>query len=283
MLPHGRRSFPEVVPPSELSEAVALNGAGFNVARAVGPALGGIIVAAAGPGSVFLLNAASFVAVLLVIYSWQREPRASRLPAEHVIGAIRAGIRYVSHAPELQVVLVRTGVFILCGAALWALLPLVASQQLGLGATGYGVLLGCLGGGAILGAAILPQAKGRLSVDALVASAVLLFAVVTLSARLCVAMFTSQSAAMVAGGVAWIGAHVEFQRCSSKGCSRMGKSPRAGALFTSISGRHCCRKHSLGRGSRTDRNSSRSFDCGCWDWLPVLPWRPVIGWREAKR
>ena len=133
---------PELVPPAELQEAVALNGAGFNVARAVGPALGGVIVAAAGPGAVFLLNAASFVVVLFVIYRWQRESRVGRLPPEHVMGAIRAGIRYVRHAPPLQVVLVRSGAFILCGAALWALLPLVARDQLGLDAVGYGMLLG---------------------------------------------------------------------------------------------------------------------------------------------
>ena len=206
---------PEIVRPSELTEAMALNGAGFNVARAVGPALGGIIVAAAGAGAVFLLNAASFVAVLIVIYNWRKEPRASRLPAEHVIGAIRAGIRYVRHAPELQAVLVRTGVFILCGAALWALLPLVARQQLGLGATGYGVLLGCLGVGAILGAAMLPQTKGRLSVDALIASAVLLFAAVTLILGYARNVYFA-CAAMVAGGVGWIALMSSFNSAAQK-------------------------------------------------------------------
>src|SRR5437867_1209600 len=133
---------PEVVSPSELQEAVALNAAGFNVARAVGPALGGLIVAAVGPGPVFLLNAASFIAVMLVVYRWNRQRATSRLPAEHVIGAMRAGIRYVRNAPSLQAVLVRSGVLIVCAAGLWALLPLVARDQLGLGATGYGVLLG---------------------------------------------------------------------------------------------------------------------------------------------
>ena len=206
---------PELVPPAELQEAVALNGAGFNVARAVGPALGGVIVAAAGPGAVFLLNAASFIVVLFVIYRWQRESRVSRLPPEHVIGAIRAGIRYVRHAPPLQVVLVRSGAFILCGAALWALLPLVARDQLGLGAVGYGMLLGCLGIGAILGSAILPKIKAKLSLDALVAAATVLFGGITLVLAYARDVYVV-GAALVAGGAAWIALMASFNAAAQK-------------------------------------------------------------------
>jgi MFS family permease len=194
---------PELVAPSKLQAAVALNAAGFNVARAIGPALGGVIVATSGPGPVFVLNAASFVAVLWVLYKWQRERHEGRLPAEHVIGAMRAGMRYARHAPALQVVLIRTGVFILCGAALWALLPLVARQQLGLGAVGYGVLLGCLGAGAILGAALLPRIKEKVSLDTLVAGAASLFAAATIILAYVDDVYLV-GAAMLAGGIAWI-------------------------------------------------------------------------------
>lgn len=194
---------PELVEPGKLSSAVALNAAGFNVARAVGPALGGFIVAASGPGPVFLLNAASFVSVIWVLYRWQRERRDGRLPAEHVIGAMRAGVRYARHAPALQVVLARTAVFIVCGAALWALLPLVARQQLGLGAIGYGVLLGCLGAGAVLGAALLPRLKERASLDSLVAAAASLFAAATIILAYGTQVYFV-GAAMLGGGVAWI-------------------------------------------------------------------------------
>ena len=194
---------PEVVSPSELQEAVALNAAGFNVARAVGPALGGLIVAAVGPGPVFLLNAASFIAVLLVLYRWKRQTATSRLPAEHVIGAMRAGMRYVRNAPALQAVLVRSGVLIVCAAGLWALLPLVARDQLGLGATGYGVLLGCLGIGAITGATLLPRIKRKFSLDVLVAGATVVFAAATLALAY-VENVLLVGAAMMAGGVAWI-------------------------------------------------------------------------------
>ena len=206
---------PELVRPAELQEAVALNGAGFNVARAVGPALGGVIVAAVGPALVFLLNAASFIVVIFVIYRWQRESRASRLPAEHVIGAIRAGIRYLRHAPAFQVVLVRSGVFILSGAAPWALLPLVARDQLGLGAVGYGVLLGCLGIGAILGSAFLPKLKEKLSLDALVVAAIVLFGGTTLVLAYARDVYLVGTA-MVAGGVAWIALMASFNAAAQK-------------------------------------------------------------------
>jgi MFS family permease len=194
---------PEVVSPSKLQEAVALNAAGFNVARAVGPALGGLTVAAVGPGPVFLLNAASFIAVMLVVYRWNRQRATSRLPAEHVISAMRAGIRYVRNAPSLQAVLVRSGVLIVCAAGLWALLPLVARDQLGLGATGYGVLLGCLGIGAVTGATLLPRIKRKFSLDMLVTGATVVFAVATAALAYVQNVFLV-GAAMVAGGIAWI-------------------------------------------------------------------------------
>src|SRR5438874_656330 len=161
----------ELVPPSELMRAVALNALPINIGRAIGPALGGILVAASGPALVFALNAATFVAVLVVVYRWRRETPRAVLPAERVIGATRAGIRYARHAPPVVAVLVRTGVFIMCASAFWALLPVIARRELGLSALGYGPLLGCFGLGAIAGAAFLPRVKRRLELDAVVALA----------------------------------------------------------------------------------------------------------------
>src|SRR6266436_3682312 len=119
----------ELVPPSELTRAVTLNALPVNIGRAIGPALGGILVAAAGPALVFALNAVSFVAVLVVVYRWRREAPRALLPAERVIGATRAGIRYARHAPPLVAVLVRLGFFIVCASAFWALLPVVAHRS----------------------------------------------------------------------------------------------------------------------------------------------------------
>jgi len=194
---------PELVPSSDLPAAIALSSVAINIARAIGPALGGSIVAAAGPWAVFFLNAASFIAVVVVIYRWQPAPRKSLLPPEDIIGAIRAGTRYLRHSPELQTVLVRSGVFVLCASALWALLAQQARRGLGLGSFGYGLLLGCIGIGAVVGAWLLPRARERLSMNALVAAATVVFALTTISLAY-VRSFAVLAFALAVGGGAWI-------------------------------------------------------------------------------
>ena len=195
--------IPELVQEGELKPAVTLNGVGYNVARAVGPALGGAVVAVLGSGAVFVLNACSFLGVMIVLYRWPRPVNASTLPAEDVVGAMRAGVRYIRHAPPVHAVLLRTGAFILGGSALWALLPLVARNSLGLDATGYGVILGCLGTGAVAGGIFLPRIERHLSTDALLAAAVALFALAT-AGPVYARDFGIFSAVMIIGGTAWI-------------------------------------------------------------------------------
>jgi MFS family permease len=195
--------IPELVPREELPQAVSLNSVAFNIARAVGPALGGLVVAAAGSWAVFLLNSFSFLGIILVLYRWRREPVESISPTERVAGAMRAGLRYVRHSPELRAVLIRTGVFALCASALWAMLPLVARRELGLGAVAYGALLGGLGGGAILGAFVMPRLRQALSANMLVILGTILFAVAT-AALAQVRNFGLLCAAMTFGGLAWM-------------------------------------------------------------------------------
>ncbi|MBD2465868.1 MFS transporter [Oscillatoria sp. FACHB-1407] len=195
--------IPELVPKSDLAAAVALNGVAFNAARAVGPAIAGLLVAAAGPSAVFLLNALSFLGVMGVIYRWQRPPRTSTLPTERTIGAIRAGVRYLRHAPSLQAVLIRGGVFICCGSALWALLPVVVRQELGLDAVHYGVLLGCMGLGAVIGAALLPKIRQIFSLNHQIMVATIMFAMATIALAY-VREFWGLCLFMVAAGVAWV-------------------------------------------------------------------------------
>jgi MFS family permease len=195
--------IPELVERQELPSAVALNATGFNVARAVGPALGGLVVAAAGPAAVFLLNAASFLCVLAAIYRWRRAHVPSDAPPEDMLGATAAGMRYVRHAPALQAVLVRIGVFSLGASALWALLPVVARRDLGLEATGYGIILGSLGFGAVGGALLLPRLRRALSVDRLTGVATLVFAGATLALAY-LRFLPLLVACMMAGGVAWL-------------------------------------------------------------------------------
>ncbi|HYO63708.1 MAG TPA: MFS transporter [Pyrinomonadaceae bacterium] len=200
---------PELVPRDQLAAAVSLNSVAYNIARAVGPALGGLVVAAAGSWAVFLLNSFSFLGVILVIYQWRRRAAESISPTERLAGAMRAGLRYARHAPELRNVLVRTGVFAACASALWAMMPLLARRELGLGAVGYGVLLGGLGIGAIAGAFLLPRARRSLSVNSLVVVGTLLFAGAT-AALAATSNFWLLWGATVCGGLAWMAAMSSF-------------------------------------------------------------------------
>jgi hypothetical protein len=155
---------------------------------------------------VFLLNAASFVGVVAVLGRWQRETTtASPLPPEDVPGAMRAGVRYVRHSTPFRAVLIRTAAFVLPASALWALLPLFARHWLGLSATGYGLLLGCLGLGALLGVFVLPRVRERVSTDRMVVIASVVFA--GTSAVLAMARVPAVAGvALLAGGTAWMAA-----------------------------------------------------------------------------
>jgi len=167
---------PELVPSEDLPAALSLGGVAVNIARAIGPAIGGLIIAASGQWVVFFINAVSFLAVFLVVYRWQPAPRTSKLPPEEIISAMRAGTRYLRHSPELQTVLLRCAGFIVCASALWALLPQQARRGLGLSSFGYGALLGCLGIGAIAGAWLLPTLRKRFAINQLVAGGSIVFA-----------------------------------------------------------------------------------------------------------
>ncbi|HLK09823.1 MAG TPA: MFS transporter [Candidatus Binatia bacterium] len=194
---------PELVAREDLAPAVALNGVAVNVARAVGPALGGLLVAVISPGGVFLLNAASFVGVIAVLGAWRRAPSEGGAPAERVVGAILAGVRYVRHAAPVRTVLVRSAAFVVSASGVWALLPLVARQGLGLGAVGYGLLLGCLGAGALVGAAALPGLRRRLGVERLLAAATGVFAGASATLGV-VRVAPLAGVALLGAGVAWM-------------------------------------------------------------------------------
>lgn len=172
---------PDLVDKQELSPAIALNSLGINISRAIGPALGGLILSFAGPWMVFLLNALSVVGVAVVLHRWKPQATVQRLPPEHFFTAIRGGLRYVHAAPVLQNVLARTVAFFLFGSAGWAMLPLVARRELGLGPGGYGIMLACIGVGAICGAVLLPKLRKRLNADQMMVAASLLFAITMLA------------------------------------------------------------------------------------------------------
>ena len=196
---------PDLVPPNQLAAAVALNSAGFNIARAVGPALGGLLIAAiccgtTGSAWAFLLNAGSFFGVILFLYHWKPAKTESRNGTTTFMGAISIGLRYARQEPRIRIVLVRTLLFSIFASVFWALLPLIASK---FGAEGFGAMLAFFGLGALGGAGVLALARRLLSPDAVIAYATLVFAValcgLVRSPSLAIA-----SAFSAAAGLAWI-------------------------------------------------------------------------------
>ena len=159
--PTWRAIFPELVDKEELPAALALNGIEFNLARAVGPGLGGFIVASVGVGAAFAFNALSFFGVITVIKRWKRPLRKSTLPAETFRGATSAAIRYVRYSPGIRRLLLRSAVLIFFTSSFWALLP-TAARELSKSPVAYGFLLGSFGLGAVLGAMVLQRSRSKL-------------------------------------------------------------------------------------------------------------------------
>jgi MFS family permease len=152
----------ELVPREDLVGAIALNGIGFNLARAVGPALGGFAIAAAGPEAAFGLNAVAFLVLILALVFWRPAEAPRRMPKEHLVPAMRAGMRFVSASPAMRAAILRACAFFLFTAAVWGLLPLFVRQQLGLGPQAFGLMLGVMGFAAVAAGFALPALRGRL-------------------------------------------------------------------------------------------------------------------------
>jgi MFS family permease len=190
---------PEVASPRNLAPAVALNSAAFNVARAVGPAIGGLVIAATNSGIVFLMNAAGFFGVILFLYRWKR-PHHEPAESERVVEALRAGFAYVRGARVVHCVLIRTAAFSIAGSSVLALLPVIAHPY---GASGYGLLLGFFGVGALVAAILLPRLRSRHSVDGVVMGAIVVFAFTTSGAGY-FQSFAVLSIILLIAGMAWI-------------------------------------------------------------------------------
>ena len=203
VMPAWAAIVPELVPPEDLPSAVALNSIAINVSRTIGPAIAGVLVAAVGAWLVFILNALSYIGILAVLVRWRRERRKSSLPAERFVSAIRVGLRFVTHTRALQIVLIRGSAFFVFASATWSLFPLIVRRELGMGPEIYGLLLTCIGIGAVGGALLLPRARARFSRDALVAGASALYAVAALMLGH-VQNLPLLAVAMLATGVAWI-------------------------------------------------------------------------------
>jgi MFS family permease len=194
---------PELVPRSQLPSALALNGIAMNASRIIGPILAGAIIASAGSAWVFVLNALLSIGAAFTISRWKREQKASTLPGERFLGAIRVGVQYVRESARMHVVLLRVSIFFLQSTALLALLPLVAKHLHGGGAGTFTLLLASMGAGAIAAALNLPRIRQRLGSDELVRWGsfvqALAMVVVALAPNVAVA-----AGAMVVAGAAWI-------------------------------------------------------------------------------
>ena len=196
-------AIPELVSREELAAAVALNAVSFNIARAIGPALGGLMMAATSAGVVFLVNAASFLGVIVVLWVWRYEKPVREEPDAALHHAMRDGLRYIRDTSAYHAVLIRVGFFAFAGSALWALLPVVASAGLAMTSLGYGILLGCLGSGCIVAASGLTKLRSMYPVDRLVAVGNVAFAFATI-ALVTMHRFAPVAGAMVVGGMAWM-------------------------------------------------------------------------------
>ena len=208
-LPAWQATVQDIVPKPWVASAVSLNSISFNVARAIGPALGGLLVAAAGAAFAFFANAISFLAVLIAVKSWKPTVRPATRLSEDILGAIRSGFRYLLHAPRLQAPIVRSVSFNLCAGAVWPLLPLLARDVLHTTATGYGLLLASFGLGSILAAVLLPRLRNRYALDRILALGAVLAAVAFLGLsqskqpwHAAVFLFFS--------GMSWVGVLINF-------------------------------------------------------------------------
>ncbi len=202
-LPTQQASVNEFVPRKELSRAIALNAVAFNVARAVGPALAGAIAAWAGTGIAFVVGALFFIVMLAALRSWKGRERPLPGVPERLLSGVLSGLRYARHSAAMRSLIVRNLNFAIGASAFWALLPVIARDQLRLGAGGFGLLSAAFGTGAILGALAIPKQLQSRLLNAVVTSGVLLWtlAMVLISA-------TGIAAIAVVGalcaGVAWV-------------------------------------------------------------------------------
>ena len=201
--PAWQSSVGEVVPRAELPQAVALNSLGFNIARTVGPAIGGLIVAAFGSQAAFLVNSISYVGLIIVLFSWKRPVEQRQFPPESIPSAMMAGLRYVALSPSIQSVLVRAVVFGMAASSIWALMPLVARDLIQGGPSIYGLLLGAFGVGAVLSALSSTRLRAAFTTGQIVTIATLFFAAGSIIAAFSTSLPITMIGMVMCGG-GWV-------------------------------------------------------------------------------
>jgi len=201
--PAWQSSVSEQVPAATLPAAVALNGISYNIARSFGPAIGGIVVAAAGAVAAFAANALLYLPLLVVLFLWNRVSEPSRLPRERLNRAMVSGVRYITNSPSIKIVLTRTMVTGIIGGSVSALMPLVARDLLHGGAQTYGIMLGAFGMGAVIGALNISEVRRRMTGEAAVRTCAL-----TMAGAIAAVALSNEpvltAAALVVAGAVWM-------------------------------------------------------------------------------
>ncbi|MCB1997115.1 MAG: MFS transporter, partial [Rhodoferax sp.] len=193
---------PDVVPKPELPAALALGGISMNLSRVIGPVIAGALLASSGPAVVFVLNAVMAGVAFWLIWRWKSEPRASALPGERFVGAMRVGLQHVRQSPRMRVVIVRVFLFFLQASAMLALLPLIA-RSTGHGAAMFTAMMSCLGAGAIVAALQFPRWRERFNRDEFVRYGTMVHAVLS-TLIVCVPTPWVVLPAVALAGAAWI-------------------------------------------------------------------------------
>ncbi|MDR3529038.1 MAG: MFS transporter [Rhodopila sp.] len=208
---------PELVPREDMVQAIALNGIGFNLTRAIGPAIAGFLILMGGSSLAFSMYALSIVAVISALFVWRRGRRFTGLPREHFVSAMRAGMRFVRNTPAVQAAMVRTACYSIPASAPWALLPLFVRRDLDLGPGMYGLILGMMGIGGVTSGMLLPVVRGKLSRGATVVLCTLLscagMAVVGVSSH-----WLPASLGMLLFGLGWTSAFATIQAAAQLVC-----------------------------------------------------------------
>ena len=208
---------PELVPREDMVQAIALNGIGYNLTRAVGPAIAGFLILLGGSSLAFSMYATSILAVIGALFVWKRERRFTGLPREHFVSAMRAGMRFVRNTPAIQAAMVRTAAYSIPASAPWALLPLYVRRDLMLGPGMYGVILGMMGVGGVTSGMLLPIVRAKLSRGATVAGCTAVscagMAVVSVSDHWLLASF-----GMLLFGLGWTSAFATIQAAAQLVC-----------------------------------------------------------------
>lgn len=206
--------LPDVVSRAQTPTAISMSSAGYNIARAIGPAIGGFVLAASGPAATFLLNAGAFLTTSLVIFRWrspvQRVSREEPTSVEPFVRTMLTGLEFAWRDKHQRLVLARSTIWMLCASALWGLLPLVARRELALDAPGYGLLVTCVGLGAIGGSFALPRLRRHWPTNALLIAAIVTF-IAMLLVLAWVHWLPLVCGLLALGGAAWTTSNQNFQ------------------------------------------------------------------------